>query len=291
MGRLWCEHLPVVRAPQGADPKRLTIITPFYENHEFLKLQIGWWRTFPAWLRAQLSAIIVDDGSPVPARLPSDLPFPVRLFRIHQDIRWNWLAARNIGFHHAPEGWCLVTDIDHVIPQSTATSVVYGQHDPEKVYAFSRIEHNGTPVSPHSASFLMTRQMFWRIGGYDETLSGHYGTDGEYRRRLAAVAPMAILEDRLIRHEYQGDSSTTTYQRKQPEDAGVKALIAQRGKGWKPRTLSFPYSEVATMATAPTPSPLAPLPTTPTAPSTGPRPSPLPTQAPTVPTVPTSTGA
>lgn len=244
MGKLWCEGFPTVHVAQGGEPKRLTLIVPYYENPDFLKLQVGWWATFPAWLREHLSAIIVDDGSPEPAQLPKTLPFPIRLFRIHQDVRWNWLAARNIGFHHAPEGWCLVTDIDHVVPQSTATAVVYGQHDPTKVYAFSRIEHDGRPANPHSASFLMTRQMFWRIGGYDEALSGHYGTDGDYRRRLAQHAQIHILEDRLIRHEYQGDSSTTRYLRKQPEDAAVKGIIATRGKRWQPRTLSFPYHEV-----------------------------------------------
>jgi len=47
-----------------------------------------------------------------------------------------------------------------------------------------------------------------------------------------------------VRHEYQGDSSTTAYLRKQPEDAGVKAIIAKRGRFWAPRVLSFPYHEV-----------------------------------------------
>ena len=61
---------------------------------------------------------------------------------------------------------------------------------------------------------------------------------------MAATAPLAILSDPLIRHEYQGDSSTTAYLRKQPEDAKVKQLVAARGKGWKPRTLTFPYHEV-----------------------------------------------
>lgn len=244
MGKLWCQNIPTVYVPQGAEPKPVTFILPFYQNHDFLKVQVGRWATFPASLRQHLSAIVVDDGSPEPAVLPEDKPFPVRLFRIGVDVRWNWLAARNIGFNHANDGWCLVTDMDHVIPESTATAVVYGKHDPNKVYAFSRIEHTGEPATPHSASFLMTRAMFWRIGGYDEALSGHYGTDGDYRRRLARVADMAILQDRLIRHEYQGDSSTTHYLRKQPEDAKAKAIIGQRGKGWKPQALTFPYTEV-----------------------------------------------
>ena len=246
---LWCEKLPLVHIPQGAEPKPVTMVYPFYRNQQFLRQHLAWWSTFPASLRAHLSAIIVDDGSPEPAADVLQcgefaMPFPVRLFRIQKDVRWNWLAARNIGFHHAPDGWCLVTDMDHVVPESTATAAVYGKHDPGAIYAFSRREHSGALAAPHPNSWLMTRKMFWRVGGYDEALSGFYGTDGDWRRRCAATAPMYLLSDRLIRHEYQQDSSTTAYLRKQPEDAAVKRIVSARVKGWKPKTLSFAYDEV-----------------------------------------------
>jgi len=205
-------------------------------------VQLSWWWTFPAHLRQHIAAIIVDDGSP--EKPAEDVlkgyaqPFPIRLFRIEKDVRWNWLAARNIGAHHAKDGWCVLTDMDHVIPQSTAEALVYGKHDPSKVYAFSRIEHSGEKVNPHSASFLMTRSMFWKIGGYDERYSGFYGTDGMYRKRLAKHATINVLTDRLVRHEYQGDSSTTTYLRKQAEDANKPTFEGP------PKVLSFTYHEV-----------------------------------------------
>lgn len=246
----WTAGISSVSVAQGAEPKPVTLIVPFYENPNFLRQQIAWWGTYPAWLREHLSAIIVDDGSPTPARLPDVVPFPIRLFRIDVDVRWNWLAARNIGFHEAPEGWCLVTDIDHVLPETTATSLVFGRHDPGTIYGLSRIEHDGTPLAAHPNSWMITRAMFWTVGGYDEALSGHYGTDGEWRRRLAATAPLQILTDRLVRHEHVGDSSTTRYLRKQPEDAAVRGIIAARGKGWRPKTLSFPYHEVAALQEA-----------------------------------------
>ena len=248
MGLPWCHGLPVVTVPQSATPKCVTFIYPYYDNAQFLRQQVAWWHTYPADLKAHVSAIVVDDGSPEhPAAdilTSADLPFPVRAFRIEVDIRWNWLAARNIGAHHAEDGWLVLTDMDHVVPASTLASVVYGQHDARTVYAFSRIEHTGQPVNPHSASFLMTRQMFWKIGGYDERMSGYYGSDGYYRRRMATVAPIKVLTDRLVRHEYQGDSSTSRYLRKQPEDARLRPLVASFPKGSKPRTLSFPYHEV-----------------------------------------------
>lgn len=245
-GRLWCAELSRVQVARSATPKPVTFVYPYYENADFLQHQLAHWSAFPADLRQHLSAIVVDDGSPEPAQFEvAPAPFPIRLFRIEVDVRWNWLAARNLGAHHAADGWMVLTDMDHVIPATTAYSLIYGQHDPSAIYAFSRREHTGAIVHPHSASFFLTRVMFWKVGGYDETLSGHYGTDGDWRRRCAATARMVVMTDDLVRHEYQGDSSTSRYLRKQPEDAAVRRLIAARTRDWRPKVLSFPHHEVS----------------------------------------------
>lgn len=248
MGTSWCASFPVVHVPQSSVPKPLTLVLPYYENPRFLQQQFGWWETYPTHLREHLSVVLVDDASPLtPASdVLSDVvpPVALRSFRIGVDLRWNWLAARNIGAFHAAEGWLLLTDMDHVLPESTLRALVYGQHDPGVIYGFSRIEHTGETLTPHPNSWFMTREIFWEVGGYDEALSGHYGTDGDWRRRCAATAPLRILEDRLVRHEHQGDSSTVTYLRKQPVDAGVKQIVSQRRPGWRPKVLSFPYQEV-----------------------------------------------
>lgn len=240
--RTWCADLPLVQPPKAPAPKFVTVIVPYYENATFLDTQVRVWRAYPPDLARHLAIHLVDDGSPVPCVNPG-LP-NLRLFRIGVDVRWNWLAARNIGAHHAKGGWLLLTDMDHVLPADTLRAVVEGAHDSSVVYVFSRREHTGESIGPHSASFLMTRDLFWTIGGYDETLSGHYGTDGDFRRRLIRHAQMMVLREALVRHEYVGDSSTTRYLRKQPEDAAVSRLIAKRSAGWRPKVLSFPYTEV-----------------------------------------------
>jgi len=239
---MWAKGLPVVRVPQGEAPKHVTIVMPYYENAAFFAQQVSGWLTFPAQLRAHLSAIVVDDGSPLPAAFPAELPFPIRLFRIEEDVRWNWLAARNIGMQYA-NGWCVLTDMDHVLPEATARALVYGQHAPAHVYGFIRLASTREKLQPHSASFFLTKRMFWKVGGYDERLAGYYGTDGYFRRRVLLAAPVQILAEPLVRHEYELDSSTTRYQRKQPEDDALHALAASL-KGTPPQTLTYPYHEV-----------------------------------------------
>jgi hypothetical protein len=245
----WAAHLRRVTPQQSRAPKRLTLIYPFYENDAFLRQQIAGWQQLPRDLSLFLSVIVVDDGSPgkgAAAAFDGWNPhqhFPVRIFRILEDVRWNWLAARNIGVCRAASGWLLLTDMDHVVPVDTLRSVLYGLHAEGTIYGFERVEHTGEPLHPHPNSWLLTRSMYWNVGGYDERLSGLYGTDGDWRRRCAKTAPMAILTDRLVRYERQGDSSTTRYLRKQPEDAQVAAIVKARANQ-APRTLTFPYREV-----------------------------------------------
>lgn len=242
----WHQTLKPVRVPPAPTPKSVTFIYPYYENPRFLQRQLAGWAQYPEDLRAAISVILVDDGSPTPAQLPQPTPLPMRLFRIGVDVPWNWLAARNIGAYHASDGWLLLTDMDHVVPVETARALVTGHHDPQRIYMLSRRDPHGARLAPHSASYVLTRARFWATGGYDEALSGHYGTDGEFRRRAWRTAPVTLLADVLERHEYVSDASTTRYARKLPADTqAIARLIAARSATWRPTVLSFPYAEVS----------------------------------------------
>jgi hypothetical protein len=249
MGAPGCDDAPLVTVANGAAAKDITFVYPYYENPIFFRHQLGVWNGYDSKLAQHLSVIVVDDGSPVnPASGVIALAapkIPLRLFRIGVDVRWNWLAARNIGAHHVPrESWFMMTDMDHVVRQNVLENLIYGRHSADVIYRFSRREHHGVRIHPHPNSWFMTREMFWKIGGYDENFSGFYGSDGSYRRRCAATALIRIMTDELERHEYVGDSSTTRYKRKQPEDARRKQIERGFPKGHKPKVLSFPFHEV-----------------------------------------------
>jgi hypothetical protein len=248
MGAPGFDDAPMFRLQQSSAARNITFVYPYYENAHFLLRQLDRWNNYDETLRQHLGVIVVDDGSPtkpIDAVLRDETwRFQLRVFRIEVDIRWNWLAARNIGMRYA-RGWCLLTDMDHVVPEETLRAVIFASNLTDTaIYRFCRREASGLSIHPHPNSMLMTQQTFWHVGGYDEELSGHYGTDGDWRRRCAAAARVHTLPCQLERHEFCEDSSTTRYLRKQPVDAGKKAIIAKRGKGWRPRVLSFPYHEV-----------------------------------------------
>lgn len=265
--RALCDAAPVVDLTCLREfRKPVTLIMPYYENPDFVQQQIAHWWTYAPDLREHLRVIMVDDGSPRHPLAPiirahyrsQGLPCDMRIFRIEKDVRWNWLAARNIGAYEAGfldseqknqtaippyNPWLLITDMDHVVPEVTLRAVIYGNTMADTIYRFSRQEHTGEIINPHPNSWFYTRAMYWRIGGHDEALSGHYGTDGEYRARCGGTAPIRIISQPLIRYERLGDSSTRHYERKQPEDAKAKQIIKARPKNWQPKVLSFKYHE------------------------------------------------
>lgn len=248
-GRELCDNAPVEEVLRGREPKQFTYVMPYYDNPVFLQRQMDHWCKLPDQLMKHVRFIIVDDASPAHPAEPIlrrwKVGVPLRHFRIEKDVRWNWLAARNIGAHYAEGGWIMLTDVDHVLPADTLETLVYGLHYDSIIYRFSRREHTGEPYHPHPNSWFMTKAMYWKIGGYDEAASGFYGTDGHYRARCARTAPIRIMRDELIRYEDVDDSYTRRYKRKQPEDKRGKEILQQRAaRGLPPQVLSFPYHEV-----------------------------------------------
>lgn len=250
MGAPGCDDAPIINVARGQHPKPFTVVRAYYDNPDALRhhlTDLDNWHQREARQFRQISLIFVDDGSPKYPAEPIIREFkhlPVRLFRIEVDVRWNWLAARNIALTHSLGDWHMITDMDHVLPLATAWSLMYGLHDRGTIYRFLRQEHTGREIHPHPNSWFMTKDMYWKVGGHDEALSGFYGTDGEYRRRCVAAAPIRIMDDHLVRYERIGQYSTLGYLRKQPMDAEAKRRIKARRPGWSPKLLSFPYHEV-----------------------------------------------
>jgi hypothetical protein len=241
----------------------LTLAMPYYLNPGQLALQYRNWLEWPGKYRKQLKVIIVDDGSPnsPAANVPRPYGLPeLEIYRVLEDRPWHQHAARNLGAHVAPEGWLLLTDMDHVLEADAAAqlfkAMAKGKLDAGTVYMLDRIEADtrlptlgkDNRPKPHPNSFVLTRETYWRIGGYDERATGIYGTDKLFRERAFAAGQRGHLHIPLTRYwrDIVPDASTTTLPRKEGRDPAQKARVAAEIAA-DPQgivTLNFPWERV-----------------------------------------------
>jgi hypothetical protein len=236
----------------------ITLIMPYYINQGMLVEHIRTWAKFSAEVRDHMRVIVVDDGSPKDPAMDALLEcnareinsVPLQVYRIGVDIRWNQDAARNIGARHAETSWLLLTDIDHMVPERTWKKLISAALDPNLTYQFARVSApKMEPYKPHPNSWLMTKALYERIGGYDERFAGYYGTDGDFRDRQRRESGEPVrLKEPIIRvpRSHIPDASTTTYLRKQPEDKSIRSIKEARDaeKNYTTMRYRFPYERL-----------------------------------------------
>lgn len=240
--------------------KHLSFVYPFYRNSGMLAKQYEVWSSYPEDLKQLIDVVVVDDGSPEPA---FDVPRPdglpdLQMWRIQVDIPWNQHGARNLGAKMAEGPWLFLTDIDHILPVESLRALI-GIKNKALAYTFHRLDiHTMKPhrradgsLKPHPNTYAMTKELFWKIGGYDEDFKG-YGTDSLFRHRMAAMSSVKHLREvpiyRVPREVIPDASTTTLGDRKDPAvRCNKKAVLAKKvaeGREDQIVTLDFPYERV-----------------------------------------------
>jgi hypothetical protein len=206
---------------------KLTIVTPYYENPTMLRMQLKFWSGYSSIVQDKILIILIDDGSPRnPAKdALTRNPLPnceIQLYRIEQNIPWNYPGARNLGFHVAPDGWIYSSDMDHVLPWHSVKVLFSTLLKKPRYYMPERRnvdkERRLSPLKRHSESYIMTRETFWKAGGYNEDYSGMYfKAPTDFRVRLNRVASGVLLDDVIQYHfgnDVISDSQTTDFEKR-----------------------------------------------------------------------------
>lgn len=243
--------------------KKITLIYPYYENPEMFKIHQEEWKKY-SFSPGEFAVIIVDDcSSKFPAQEHIILPksFPIKLYRITKKVAWNWRPARNIGAYMADVGsWLLMTDMDHLVSVDTYEKLkkllVTQNVDDLKFYTFDRVlAPELSAYKNHPNSYFLHRSLYLVVGGYDEIVSGWYGLDGVFRRRLERFSRGAVHLDgyrlHLYKREYVADASLPSEVMPRKEGRDTEGLQKARAElkrrfrqGIRPLTLSFPYERV-----------------------------------------------
>jgi hypothetical protein len=198
----------------------VTLCVPFYRNSHMLESQLHKWQQYPS----KLQIIVVDDGSPEPAKpiiqanASAELLSRIRLYRIMVDVPWNREEARNLAAKQAETSWLIQIDIDHVLPWADAHELLNFQPDPKHWYRFPRWRVGKADetrkkdalrpdvefgkIHPHVDSYLIRKETYMDVGGYDLAFSGCLGGGSDFLKRLEAVEEPKLLPDNISLHVY-----------------------------------------------------------------------------------------
>lgn len=158
---------------------RLTFVMAVYGQPLMLE---KWWetlRTYDAAVLDRLHLVIVDDHGDPPAAIPRDIQelLDCQLLRVTESIAWNQMGARNLGVREARTPWVLMLDPDMVVEPKVARRLL------EWILKLRRgclvkllLRYtNGVLDSSSPNVYLIHKEDFAKIGGYDEDYRGHKG--------------------------------------------------------------------------------------------------------------------
>lgn len=167
----------------------LSVVVNYYQNETALHFFMDAFRKMAVFFADEIELVLVDDCSPTPVDPAVFLDIKnISVLRVTEDIPWNMPAARNIGALEARGRVILFVDVDHVVEEDEfehlledVRAIQLGVRlTPNRKRPGDEVIHN--ELKPNINCFLISRQDFFKVGGYEEIFSGCYGFEDKYFR-------------------------------------------------------------------------------------------------------------
>lgn len=181
---------------------KFSLVYTYYNNLTMLEKQVEEWNNYSEDIGSILEFILIDDCSKEsPISSFKKLKYNnKKLLRVKQDIPWNQDCARNIGAYESIGEWIFMCDMDIVLPKLMANNLFLNTKlEKNKYYIFNR------SLAPKFDSFkipknifLVTKENFWKINGYDEDYCGTYGSDRYFLNNLQKICKKHYLSNIIL---------------------------------------------------------------------------------------------
>ena len=167
----------------------LTYITTYYNNPELLTHLK---ETLDECNNGRLRMIIVDDGSladPAYRHVKAWNDPRVTLYKVLEDKGFNSHGARNLAMQETTTEWNVLLDIDYQLKGVENLNELVDNGDLEKdvPHFFGVVHPFEGRTSPHRISindFLVTKELYWKAGGYDSELFNLHVGDRKFISRM-----------------------------------------------------------------------------------------------------------
>ncbi len=232
----------------------VSMVYLYYDNPHMLVRQIECWNAYPQVFKESPEVLLIDDGSP--KTFAADIVrkvgcrIPLKVYRIWEDIPWNFSGARNLGCAQAND-WIYVSDIDTLLLAEDAQKFFAKRAlDPTAFYMPRRVWlPDLMAATPGIVNLLFHKEKFREIGGYDEDYAGFYGREEtDFHHRLKQVAGKIYRKDVLIRvmpHKIIRDARTITkWPRDKTRNSEIYARKEARGFANPVSPLRFSWDRV-----------------------------------------------
>lgn len=184
------DKLPLKRDGFHEQKENLCIVYPLYIQNgrtDLIEDILHQYDLFSDEILEHLEIVLVDDCSPNVEKLIDISKYKVKisLLRILDDLKWNSGGAKNLGVFYSSSKRIITTDIDHFFPERTCAWAMTTHMKEGEVCHFKRVMGKTVrKTNAHPNTFLMTRNTYIRLHGYDEDFVGMYGDDIFFRKYL-----------------------------------------------------------------------------------------------------------
>lgn len=191
--------LPLKRDEESIKKESLCIVYAAYIQNgssDMIEDILHKYDLFSDEILSHLEIVLVDDCSPNVEKLIdlSGYKVKISLLRVLDDLKWNSGGAKNLGVLYSDSRRIIITDIDHFFPEQTCAWAMAVPLKEGEVCHFKRTGKDMVrKTDVHPNTFLMTRNTYIRLHGYDEDFVGMYGDDIFFRKYLKKNARRITL--------------------------------------------------------------------------------------------------
>tara|TARA_B100001027_G_scaffold214430_1_gene186621 strand:- start:991 stop:1689 length:699 start_codon:yes stop_codon:yes gene_type:complete len=196
---------------------KITVNLSFYNQEEILKKHVNGWTSWPEEILKNFSFCIVDDCSDkfatevIKSLDISNIDLSV--LRVKDDLYCNIAGVRNLSAQECKTDWMVILDMDTLITEKLAKSMLdLVKINSGNCFKFNRkvsknIFHNKNG-KVHPAVCLLRKEDYWKVGGCDEDLVGHYGqTDPMFWYRAKNKLNVHLKMEMFLEYEPRGQAN------------------------------------------------------------------------------------